>query len=210
MAQYEYPTSETSNGKVNPPMLSEQVAAAGLTCLSLSVQDVAPAGFGMYDGGSIVLVFETDLTDAEKATLDGVVAAHVATPSYTAVFKTTAEVVHDATEAGAGWTDLGGVVTSPDFFMPDLALALARVVGSYRADGAGAELRVVEGQDAEERVVSVVRVLPDTGGAWGLIPGFNTNVPPRAGQWLYRLQGRLNGATSAAVRYTSMSLLELA
>jgi hypothetical protein len=112
--------------------------------------------------------------------------------------------------ADATWDDVGGVITSPDFFIPNLTRAFARVVGQYSTQGSGAELRLKETQtDGTERIMSEVRALPDTGGVWLHLPSFNTNVPPAAGQNLYQLEGRLNGATSASLRYTSMSLMEL-
>lgn len=71
--------------------------------------------------------------------------------------------------------------------------------------GDGAQIRIVED---EVRVMSPEGDLPDSGSAWTLIPGLSTDVPSLAGQHSYRVQGRLRSATSASIRFTSISLIE--
>jgi hypothetical protein len=104
------------------------------------------------------------------------------------------------------WSDIGGVVTTPSFFCANLDRLIGRMVGEYKADGMGAELRIVEDGT---RVVSPEMPLPDTAGTWTLSPPLVTNTPTMPGQHAYRLQGRLNGALSASIRFTSLSLLEI-
>lgn len=209
METYSYPTESTANERVNPVVLQDQILAVSLKTEGVVVQDAERAGNGCFETGRIDVLFAVSLTTAEQAALDQVVSAHVGKPVVSAMFKATAEVVHDSVDFEVGWADLGGVVTSVEGIVPDLEDALARVVGSYRADGDGAEIRVVVGLPGTDTPMSAVLALPDTGGVWAMIPGFNTNTPPLAGRQMYRLQGRLNAAISAAVMYTSMSLLEL-
>lgn len=109
----------------------------------------------------------------------------------------------------ADWEDLAGVITTPEFFMYDLTKALGRIVGDYQAAGSGVELRVVEQKAGDaDVVIAGPKVLVDSAGAWAMV-SFSTTAAPRTGQNRFVLQGRLNGATSAKIRYTSMSLLEL-
>jgi hypothetical protein len=105
----------------------------------------------------------------------------------------------------ADWTDLGGVVTTPQFFCRDLTRLFGRVVGEYRSVGDGAQIRIVEDG---ARIMSPEGDLPDSGGVWALIPGLSTDVPSLSGQHSYRVQGRLRSATSGSIRFTSISLIE--
>ena len=76
--------------------------------------------------------------------------------------------------------------------------------GRNEATGAGAELRVLEDGVV---ITTVSYSVPDTGG----VPAnfeFYTDVPPTAGQHVYELQGRLNGAASASVTYVTLSVME--
>jgi hypothetical protein len=205
---YLYPTSGTANGKVSPVALQNEIVAAGLATDGVVVQDATFVGNGCYEGGEINVLFSAPLSDPDKAKLDATVAAHKGKVVLSATFIVTAEVVHDEVALSPTWADLGGVVTSIDYFVPDLATAVARVVGAYKASGAGAQIRIVVGLPGTDEPMSAVLDLPDTGGAWAFIPTFNSNTPPPAGKAMYRLQGQLNGAASASVQYTSMSLLE--
>jgi hypothetical protein len=104
------------------------------------------------------------------------------------------------------WAELGGVVTNPSAFYLDLPTLLGQVLGLVKATGAGAEIRIVERDDAGVEVVM---------GQWAITPSadwittrYYTWVPPRGGDHLYRLDGKLGAATSAALRYPSLVLLE--
>lgn len=110
------------------------------------------------------------------------------------------------------WTDIpdAAVITSVDFFGPNLAVLIGRLVAQAKAVGVGAQLRVVK-EDGTSLMAAPYDI-GDTLDAWTHV-AFNTDAAPPAGQQLYRLQGRLaddtNTATSASVRIASMSLLEI-
>ena len=115
-----------------------------------------------------------------------------------------------AITADTTWQVLGGTVTSPSFFVDQMGSILGRIVGGIRTVGATVELRVVEVADDGSEVVMRVPafIAADTGDVWKKFE-FTTNVVPRENDNTYRLEARLNGATSARVRYTSVTLLEL-
>lgn len=208
MAQYTYPTSSTASDTVNPSQLEAEVLAVPLATTGIVVRDVQRVANGLYSGGDFVIEFASPLDPSEESALDAVVAAHVGAPTYALIFHASSLAIGNpaAITSDQTWQDLGGVVTTPSFFVSNLNAIIARIVGDARAVGSGAELRLVED---ESRVLSPVALIPDTGGSWGLLPPFNSDQPPSAGQHVYTLQGRLNGANSASLRYTSLTLMEL-
>jgi len=106
----------------------------------------------------------------------------------------------------ATWQLVDGVVTSPDFFNADLNVIFGRVVGQFRTDAAGAELRVVEAKAGAADVVMGSIVAPSTVGVWTTF-GFSTTVPPRTGQNTYTLEARTNGVAVCELRYLTLSLI---
>lgn len=105
------------------------------------------------------------------------------------------------------WDLIGGVVSSPDFFLPDLSRAYCRILCSVNADGG--QLRVIERQgDGTETDMKAPPIeVSDTAGDWKTVKFWLTAVP-NVGTNEYRLEGRLNGASSLLVRFVSISLLE--
>ncbi len=114
--------------------------------------------------------------------------------------------------SASGWQELGGVVTNPAFFIDDMNSVIGRIVGSYKANGGGAELRIMESNDdypeAARSLVAASYQLPDTNGKWSHF-AFNTDISPSGQSLTYSLEGQLNAATSAELRFVSLSLLEL-
>jgi hypothetical protein len=152
-----------------------------------------------------VVVFAAELASAEKTALDALVAAHSAAPVTCPIFRASSTLVELEKEivAVGGFEVLAGVVTTPDFFSKNLAALVSRIVGEYRAVGTGAELRVVEDDGTVLGTFSLVPAADWTKMQW------YTSTAPSAGTHHYTLEGRLNTATSAKVRFVSMSLLEM-
>lgn len=102
---------------------------------------------------------------------------------------------------------LGGVVSNPSAFLPDIKRAFGLLNGAFRVDGDGAALRVVEDKAGVRRVMGEF-VLGDTAGAW--VPQkFKTESPSASDvDMVYTLEGTLGGAKSASVRFVSLSLME--
>jgi hypothetical protein len=139
----------------------------------------------------------------------GTVWEYVAQPTFTAFEFHVAARINDidgVITQDASWQVLGGVVSHPQFFITDLTKVVGALDLEIKTTGATAELRVEEQADGGNTIVATA-TLPDTGGAWQRF-SFNNSVPPSAGKNTYELQGRLNGATAAEVRYVTLSLLE--
>lgn len=127
------------------------------------------------------------------------------TPTPTVRFHAASKLVESAVPfTSSSWTPLGGVVSNPGFFLKLLTEGLARITGSIKTDGT-IELRVTE--DGVQ-IQSALYEHGDTGGAWQIFK-FTADGDPQPGDHEYCLEGRVVGATSAEVRFTSMSLLEL-
>lgn len=105
------------------------------------------------------------------------------------------------------WDLIGGVVTTPDFFLPDLSRALGRVLCSVNGDGG--QLRIIERQEdgTETDLKQPAVEVSDTAGGWKTVRFWMSGVPTN-GTNEYRLEGRLNGATGLQVRFVTLSLLE--
>lgn len=209
MPTYSYPTTATSNDLVNPISLASQIEVAGLTGLSVSLRGVTATSPGVYTDGYIDIASETALSSPEQATLAATVAAHAGVATFTPLcFRTMVQIIADEVALGSGWTDLGGVVLTPEFFVPTLANAVGQIQGDCKVQGTGAQLRLVEGSGGGERVITPNFALTNNSDVWTTFGAFSTNDEPSPGQQLYRLQGRLNGATSALVRFVTLMLLE--
>jgi len=202
MSVHAYPLTSFPNEAVCEDRLKAEVVAAlpGRTLRGIRVQIPADP----EAPGSCEFVFEEELDGVEVATLSSVVAVHSGDPVTRLKFHASSTLADlEKTLASSEWAVLGGVVTTPEFFC-SVGSILARVVGSYRAVETGAELRLVEDGT---RVLGTFQI-PDSADAWTKMQWFSSDVP-LAGTHEYTLEGRLNGASSASVRFVSMSLLEV-
>lgn len=207
MSEYSYAHTDFANDVFNEDSLKQQVAANETITTELSYIKSSEAVDENGDptgNFTVVFGFPTDLSSGEEDALDALVAAHTGTPPTCCKFHASSTIIgkeEDITDAD--WAVLGGVVTTPEFFCPTLAGIKARIVGSYNTNGAGAEIRIVE----DGSTVLGTFELPDSSQAWAQMQWFTTAVPS-AGTHEYTLEAKLNGATAAAVRFVSMSLLE--
>lgn len=160
--------------------------------------------------GLIAVYFANEVSDADKAIVDAAIAAHQGKTELT--FKATATLVPAAEVAiteDLSWQTIGGVVSNIQFFIPNLAKALGRVQGVAKAVGTTVELRIVERDPTDgSEIVIAQTILPAVATFQAF--AFSTDVAPRPGTMEFRLEGRLNGATSAALGFVSMTLLEAA
>lgn len=160
------------------------------------------------NGDDVQVTFSPDdLTTQNETDLGTAIAAHTG-PAEKLFFRATSMVVVEekAITQDTTWQELGGVVSTIGAFVADLSKARGRIVGQVKTSGTAAQFRIVKENDTS--LLTTAHAPGDTSGAWTALQ-FSTDNDPVAGIQLYRLQGRLNGATSASVRYVSMSLLEV-
>jgi hypothetical protein len=207
MSEYSYAHTDFANDIFDEDALKQQVDANGTITTELSYiksaesvdEDGNPTG-----NFTVVFGFPTDLTGGEETALDALVAAHDGAPPTKVRFHASSTILHDeANITESDWTTIGGVVTTPEFFCPTVACLKARIIGSYNTNGTGAELRIVE----DGTTVLGSFELPDSSQAWAQMQWFTT-TPPTSGTHEYTIEGKLGTATSAKVRFVSMSLLE--
>jgi len=150
--------------------------------------------------------FASTLSGGDETTFDGLVAAHDGVASTSIQFHAASKLVEGdlAITEDASWQCLGGAVTTPDFFSSNIAAMIGRITGRYKTDGSTVELRMVE----DGTTALGTTTLPDTASAWATMQ-WMASTAPSAGTHEYTLEGRLNGSTSASVKFCSVSLLEV-
>jgi hypothetical protein len=205
MSHYSYPQDAFSNGW-NEDRLKEEVEQnytiqtelTGVNSKELVEDDGVPTGNFM-----VTFYFVDDLSDEEKSALDDLVADHTGLPPVKCKFHASSTIIHGEEQiTESEWVALGGVVTTPQFFCPVDEIK-ARIVGSYKTDGNGAQIRVVEDGT---RVLGTFD-LPGSASQWTQMQWFTT-TPPTEGTHEYTIEAIKGVAGSAAVRFVSMSLLE--
>jgi hypothetical protein len=197
-----YPLEDFA-GSFNIRLFAEEVGAeAGVT---ETFEDAEVK----VDDSSIDLIFDVAPTGASKTALDGVVAAHNGeNVPETARFLASSKIQQgkQTIVGDASWDEIGGVVTQPDEFHPDMSRLKARVRGSCKTTGATGQVRLVQEGSPDTQLHTGDWTLPDTSGAWQTFD-FLTDVDPSAGESTFRLDGRLNGATAVEVRFVSLTML---
>lgn len=202
MSAYNYSHTDFANDLFNEDKLKQEIAANESISTAL---DYIKSSEDVESGATTVTFgFPTDLSAGEQTALDVLVAAHDGAPPTQVRFHASSSIIGgEANITEADWTVLGGVVTTPEFFCPAVQCLKARIVGSLNTDGEGAELRIVE----DGTTVLGSFVMPDSSQAWAQMQWFTT-VSPSSGTHEYTIEAKLNGATSAKMRFVSMSLLE--
>jgi hypothetical protein len=206
MSQYNYPHTAFANDTWNEDRLKEEVAQNFTITTELSgIKSVETTAYGEPTGNfTVSFLFPTDLSAEEKTALDALVASHTGLPPTKCRFHASSTIIgKEETITEEDWTVLGGVVTTPAFFCPCLDGIKARIVGSYKTDGNGAQIRIVE----DGIKVLGTFALPGTASVWTQMQWFTTTTPSE-GTHEYTIEAIKGTAGSASVRYVSMSLLE--
>lgn len=195
-----------ANQAVNEDSLAAEIAASNPAISSAQLEAIRTTESEDGATKTCLIDFDADLSAGDQTQLDAIVAAHTGAPPTKICFHASSKLLEGevAITNPSGFDVLGGVVTTPDFFTATLAACLGRLVGSCKAQGAGAELRLVE----DGTTVLGTFAIPDSSGAWQQMQWF-TSTPPSAGTHTYTIEGKLGAATSAAARFTSLSLLEV-
>ena len=203
MSAYHYNIHDDfPNHRVLPSMLrGEIVACVGVTT---EITDIATHGDGVAD-----LYFVADLSPAEKSALDGIVAVHAGYTVYPEFITNTPIVADIANITTQDWQTLGGVVSNVSFFCP-AEQAYGELLGSAKVSGSGAQVRAVEeGTSGEGGTVVIAGPFDIASVDWSEMRFNSYGRVPRSGSRCYRIEGRLNGAASASIRYTSLTLFQL-
>jgi hypothetical protein len=179
--------------------------SAGVECMGVQARKLSINGVVYYH---TEVAFSGTPIAADQTEVESLIAVHDGQPPVDAVFVSSSKVVSgEKAIQSTSWETLGGVVTSPSYFVPDLSEVFARIVGSAKTTGGTIELRFVEENGSGDTVLhSSAWEVSDTSGAWAPI-SFTTNVAPTEGTYAYRLDGKLGTASSASVRFMSASLL---
>lgn len=204
--EYDYLNTDFPNDTFNEDSLKLEIQATQAITTQLdyirSHEDVGEGTLTVYFG------FASELSQDEQTALDGVVAAHQGNPPLQVIWHASSVLTDSeksTSDVDPDWTELGGAVTTPSFFTPNVQNCKGRVVGMVKTNGAGAKLRLKENTTTPSGGYDV----PDTGGAWANMQWFSPDAPT-AGTHQYILEGQLptSGATELSVKYVAVSLLE--
>lgn len=208
MSDYNYEHTDFLNDVFNEDKLIQQIAAN--ETITTELDHICT--FEDPDTQVITVTFHflTDLSAGEETALDELVAAHDGTPPTQVIWHASSVLTdqgQSTTDTDPGWTELGGTVTTPDFFTDSPQNCKGRVVGLVKSNGTGGKLRLREGEATPSGGYDV----PDTSGAWQEMQWF-TPDNATAGTHSYILEGQLptSGATQLEVKYVAVSLLEFA
>ena len=166
-----------------------------------------------------------DLTESEIASIKSTIAYRAVTrkteresgPIIEAVIGSGIELKASASKIDAEqidvitdqeWTSLCGIVTTPGFFVSCPTRVAIRFIGDLLVAGSGAQLRLVQQLANNSEPTVIGEYSPsDTGGAW-LIRRMDNAEQATLSTCRFTVEARLNGATSLAARFFSLSLLE--
>lgn len=208
MSDYNYVHTDFLNDVFNEDKLEQQIAAN--ETITTELDHICTFEDPDTQVITVTFHFPTDLSAGEETALDGLVAAHDGTPPTRVIWHASSVLTdqgQSVTDTDPGWTELGGSVTTPDFFTDNPQNCKGRVVGLVKSNGTGGKLRVKEGDATPSGGYDV----PDTSGAWQEMQWF-TPDNATAGTHSYILEGQLptSGATQLEVKYVAVSLLEFA
>jgi hypothetical protein len=186
--------------------------AVGLSKLHQELLGAYPANFvGLQTSDdALVVTYGIEPDAPTKAAIDALIGAHDGGVVYTPVFRVAVMAVVQAiniteTEFGEA-SEVGGSVTTPSFFLAnpgEFWRLIGQTTGKIQTNGT-VELRMMENGSP----LSAAYQHGDTSNQWENFE-FQSNTPPTEGMHEYALEARLVGATSAKVRRTAMSIMEL-
>ena len=208
MSDYNYVHTDFLNDVFNEDKLEQEIAAN--ETITTELDHICTFEDPDTQVITVTFHFPTDLSAGEETALDGLVAAHDGTPPTQVIWHASSVLTDQGqptTDTDPGWTELGGTVTTPDFFTDNPQNCKGRVVGLVKSNGTGGKLRLKEGDATPSGGYDV----PDTSGAWQEMQWF-TPDNATAGTHSYILEGQLptSGATQLEVKYVAVSLLEFA
>jgi len=156
-------------------------------------------------GDDCAVTFADVLSTANETTLDGIVAAHTGKLVIFEFRGALTVVPSEALIVGLLTFDvLGGIAMQPAALEPLSSDQVIRFWGEVKSLGTGGEIQVVENASGTDTIIATFSI-PDTSSAYQAVT-FDSTVSVQAGLNTYRVEGRLNGATLAAVRFASLGI----
>ena len=191
--------------------------SVNLTVLEHQLDYYQIPGFagGTVNDNTVEICFDSPLTTEHKTILDSVFSSHTGGHVPSGKILASAMIVSDLYNVKnvTEWEVIAGVVVRPNIFHSDMNEILPQLNGHYSAIGEGAEFRLVESQDVQPAsnpneivMTQPPETLPDTVGLYKEIYKLG-DVHPREGLFTYRLEARLNSATSLTFKYASLSII---
>lgn len=157
--------------------------------------------------------FVNPLSPGDEATFDAIIATHTGIAAVTSM-KASQQIASEekAITEDITWQKLAEFVTTPSFFTEDITQLLGRIVGEYKATAGGGgelpQLSVVE-KVAGEADQDILPPYDMTAEASFVTFGVSTTNPVRDGYHnIYCVMGRLNGAASFSIQWTTISMLD--
>ena len=208
MSDYNYVHTDFLNDIFHEDKLEQEIAAD--ETITTELDHICTSEDEDTGVVTVTFHFPTDLSSGEETALDSLVAAHDGSAPTQIIWHASSvltDQVASTTDTDPDWTELGGTVTTPDFFTDNPQNCKGRVVGMVKSNGTGGKLRLREGDSTPSGGYDV----PDTSGAWQSMQWF-TPDNATAGTHTYTLEGQLpsSGATQLDVKYVAVSLLEFA
>ena len=199
-------STEFPNAKVYIPSLTSEIEASAIVT---ALQDINVKVTGL---DNCDIWFVDALSAGDETILDGLVAAHTGIGIVASMMGTT-EVANrpfEILEVGPAWEDIGGVVTTPSFFDPDMTQLMGRILGKYKSNGVGAKVKIVETTDVGVSTdVSPELDLPNTGGTWQTFR-LDTDTPPTDSVWSeFKFAGQTGGVGNVEFQFTTFSMLKV-
>lgn len=201
---YNYLETDTLFGTVAIGGLAAEITMHPWITVAL-VSVVATSGPAGMD-----VTMADELTDLEKGRLDGIVAGHAGVDLKFKRLASRAVVGLEVSLNNGPFAPLDGFVIDPRELTGTVSRLKIRLSGEWKANGAGAQLQVIETADGNNQNKFAAAIpITDTGGAWAFFTVDSDVVlrVPGVAPNRYRLDGKRSGGTAASIRYCELALI---
>lgn len=197
---YHYALSSFPTGKVAPSLLHLQIQALNPA--------LSPAFKYISINSPYCDVYVVgELSGADLTRLNAVVASHagVLYAANILAMSTVQPSIQPIISVSPLWDLIGGVSATASLFSPDLTGVIVRLVGSYKTDGTGASIQVLE--DSSQHVMASMN-FANTNSVWTPF-GVNGVVAPSVGANDYLVNARTANGVSCSLRFVTVALVKL-
>ncbi len=200
--------TDTANAKVNPSDLRSEISDDAWTpnFIGLRVKGDYQADGTLVDNptsGKLDIEFDAALPAGEITQLDDLLAAHAGNARVITQFIALIKILEgERSVTEEAWTEIGGVVTDIEGLVGNISDAVVILTGLWKTSGTGAGLRIVG-----DNTLGAFEA-PDTSSVMTVFRE-QTYTAPLGGNKLFKVEARLNGATSFDVKYITLSLYKI-